>query len=141
MGKSRRCEIPEDGEGRTLTFCALGGIPTDAEDLGFLVSATEPKSRRHTWGRLLPVSFRDGGRPVYSLKGYKPYDNPGFEPSDAATSIPGKDLVIGFIRVDNHAYVAGWRKSTGEVLWRYDSPFHQVSRSSATQRAAATQTS
>ncbi len=120
------CEIPEDGEGRTLTFCALGGIPTDAEDLGFLVSATEPKSRRHTWGRLLPVSFRDGGRPVYSLKGYKPYDNPGFEPSDAATSIPGKDLVVGFFRSGSHAYVAGWRKSTGEVLWRYDSPFHQV---------------
>ena len=121
------CELPEGEDGTARTLDALGGIPTDAEDLGVFSALTDPKAHRRTWGRLLPVSFRDGGRPVYSLKGYKPYDNPGFEPSDAATSIPGQDLVIGFMRKGNlTAYVAGWKKSTGEILWRYDSPFHQV---------------
>ena len=121
------CELPEDSDGSPLQLHALGGIQTDFEDLGVLVAVNNPKQRNRTWGRMLPVSFRDGGKPVYALKGYKPYDNPGFEPADAATAIPGQDLVVGFIHRGNlTAYVAGWKKSTGEILWRYDSPFHQV---------------
>ena len=36
------------------------------------------------------------------------------------------DVTVGFLKIDHRDYVAGWRTSTGEILWRHASPFHSV---------------
>ena len=100
---------------------------TDMDDLGFyLTRCTDPKAKKWELGRLVPVSYRDGGRPVYSMKGFVPTPNKELVLNCAASEVPGEDLVVGFINEGRAVYVAGWRKSTGEVQWKYASPYHQV---------------
>ena len=119
------CELPADEDGVPVSLSAMGNAQTDTGDLGVFVTSTHSGTRKRTWGRLLPVSFRDGGKPVYFMRGYRPYDV-DWEATDAATAIPGRDLVVGFYKRHNHAFLAGWRKSDAAILWSYASPFHNV---------------
>ena len=104
---------------------------TDMDDLGIYVTLRTKEPGKNgkvsmTWGRLLPVSYRDGGKPVYSMKGYRPYANPTFTVAGAATEVPGQDRVVGFISQERKTWIAAWKKSDATVLWRYPSPYHQV---------------
>ncbi|MBQ3807449.1 MAG: hypothetical protein II840_05780 [Kiritimatiellae bacterium] len=122
---------PEGGRRRSISS-GMGLIPaanttTDMDDLGFYATrCVDAKAKKWEVGRMVPVAWRDGGRPVYSLKGFVPTPNQELKPSGAATEVPGEDLVVGFITHGKHIYVAGWRKSTGEILWKHVSPYHQV---------------
>ena len=108
-----------------MALMACSNTTTDMDDLGFYAARVlGPKERVN--GRLVPVSYRDGGRPVYSMKGFVRTPNQELTPNGAATEVPGKDLVVGFVTLNRRTYVAGWRKSTGEILWKYISPYHQV---------------
>jgi len=103
----------------------------DMEDLGFFVTLKEKPAKKgarqtSTWGRLVPVAYRDGGKPVYSMKGYRPYANPAFTIASAATEVPGKDLVVGFIQQQKQTAIAAWRKSDATVLWKCPSPYFMV---------------
>ena len=125
-------------KGNRLTGIANGmavipanNTTTDMEDLGFFVTVKEKPAKKHeqsktTWGRLVPVAYRDGGRPVYSIKGYRPYANPAFTVSSAATEVPGKDIVVGFISQERKVWIAAWKKSDATILWKYPSPYYQV---------------
>ena len=112
-----------------VSFFPVDNSPVSPEDLGFTAMRADPATGRRAWGRVVPVGFRDGGRPVYSARGFRPYENfpASFTcESEAATAIPGRDVTVGFLKIDRRDYVAGWRTSTGEILWRYASPFHSV---------------
>ena len=135
------CPTLPKGERRTGVARGLALLPAsnttaDADDLGVYAQLTTVtvtgegrKAKRETstaWGRLLPVAYRDGGRPVYAAKGFRPVPTPGFCVAGAATEVPGEDLVVGFQLIGKKTYVAGWRKSTGELVWKHLSPYHQV---------------
>ncbi len=116
---------PQNGKsaGHSVALDPCSNTTLDPDDLGFFATRAEGKATRTV--RIAPVSFRDGGKPVYKLEGVKDYPC-DFTINGAATSVPGKDTVVGFINLKNRVYVAGWRKSTGEILWKYLSPYHQV---------------
>ena len=112
-----------------VSFFPVDNSPLNPEDLGFTAMLGDPATGRRVWGRVVPVGFRDGGRPVYSVRGFREYE--GFPAaftceSAAATAIPGRDVTVGFLKIDGRDYVAGWRTSTGDILWHYASPFHCV---------------
>ena len=112
-----------------VSFFPVDNSPLNPEDLGFTAHLGDPATGRRAWGRVVPVGFRDGGKPVYSARGFRAYENfpAAFTcESAAATAIPGRDVTVGFLRIDHRDYVAGWRTSTGDILWRYASPFHCV---------------
>ena len=116
---------PQGGRnaGHNVAFNPCGNTTLDPDDLGFFATRTEGRAVKTV--RVTPVAYRDGGRPVYKLEGVKDYPAT-FAINGAATAVPGKDTVVGFIQMSNRTYVAGWRKSTGEILWKYRSPYHQV---------------
>ena len=122
---------PKDGKPRSLynslAFRTASNTTTDMDDLGiYATRCTDPKAKKWEVGRLVPVSWRDGGRPVYSMKGFVPTPNQSLMPNGAATEVPGEDLVVGFVNIGKSVYVAGWRKSTGDIVWKHISPYHQV---------------
>ena len=122
---------PKGGKPRSLynslAFRTASNTTTDMDDLGiYATRCTDPKAKKWEVGRLVPVSWRDGGRPVYSMKGFVPTPNQSLMPNGAATEVPGEDLVVGFVNIGKSVYVAGWRKSTGDIVWKHISPYHQV---------------
>ncbi|MBQ8401029.1 MAG: hypothetical protein IJX14_03775, partial [Clostridia bacterium] len=72
-----------------------------------------------------PVRFRDGGKPVYLPEGICPITDQ-FALWGSAAQLPAKNLVIAFIRQNDQVWVAGFRRDTGEILWKHKSPYHQV---------------
>ena len=113
-------------------FNVVDNCLIDDEDLGFhcYVRTASRKPQDNRYGRLVPVRYRDGGKPVYSFKdGFRPLRNPNLHLATEANGVykvPGKDLYVGFVSQSNRTWVAGWRKSTDEILWMYPSPFHSV---------------
>ena len=113
-------------------FAVVDNCELDTEDLGFhCYFRKNSQNRADTrYGRMVPVRYRDGGKPVYSFKdGFKPLKNPGLSLTSEANGVykvPGKDLNVGFISMSNAVWVAGWKKSTEEILWKYPSPYHSV---------------
>ncbi|MGI6496189.1 MAG: hypothetical protein ACOX5G_08895 [Kiritimatiellia bacterium] len=117
---------PQGGKnaGHNVAFNPCGNTTLDPDDLGFFATWNRDGKGVATV-RVTPASFRDGGRPVYTLEGVKDYPC-DFAISGAATPVPGKDLVIAFVQMNKRIYVVGFRKSDGTVLWRHLSPYHQV---------------
>ncbi len=101
-----------------------GGGRVDPADFSFYgVGVLKTAENKGTF-KYTPIRFRDGGRPVFGVAGITPF------PTDfdlmEAVPVPGKDLVVGFIRLQGKVYVAGFTKKNGHILWKYLSPYHQV---------------
>ena len=101
-----------------------GGGRVDPADLSFYGDGTLKTAKNKGVFRYKPVRFRDGGRPVFGSEGITPVTTE-FSLVEAVP-VPGKDLVVGFIRQQRKTYVAGFTKTGGKVLWSYLSPYHQV---------------
>ncbi len=74
---------------------------------------------------LKPTGFRDGGMPIYGPEGFIEQTD-AYKLVDCSYPIPGKDLTVVFIEQEKKTYVAGIKRSTGELLWKYISPYHEV---------------
>jgi hypothetical protein len=96
----------------------------DPGDFSFFASGVLKSAENKGLFRVKPLRFREGGRPVLGSEGFEslPVE---FDLLEAAP-VPGKDLAVGFIKTGTKTFVAGFTKSTGRVLWKYLSPFHQV---------------
>jgi hypothetical protein len=101
-----------------------GGGRVDPTDFSFFAAGTLKTADNRGVFRAQPLRFRDDGRPVFGADSFTklPVD---FSLTEAVP-VPGKDLVVGFIRHNNKDYVAGFTKSDGKILWKYLSPYHQV---------------
>jgi len=101
-----------------------GGGRVDPGDFSFYGAGILKTAAANGVFKYAPVRYRDGGKPVFGSAGIAalPADFSLME----AVPVPGKDLVVGFINVQNKVYVAGFTKTDGKVLWKYLSPYHQV---------------
>lgn len=116
---------PVGGGGVALPIGGFGGGGrVDPADFSFFAEGALRTADNRGVFRVTPVRFRDDGRPVFGVEGFTklPVD---FSLTEAVP-VPGKDLVVGFIRQSGKDYVAGFTKSDGKILWKYLSPFHQV---------------
>ena len=116
---------PVRGDGVALPIGGFGGgSRIDPTDFSFYASGTLQTAGNTGTFKYTPVRYRDGGKPVFGVAGIKPFPT-SFRLMEALP-VPGKDLVVGFIRLDRQVYVAGFTKSDGKILWKYLSPYHQV---------------
>ncbi len=101
-----------------------GGGRVDPADFSFFADGCLKTADNKGVFKVKPLRFRDDGRPVFGSDGFTkmPVDFGLME----AVPVPGKDLVLSFINLQNKVYVAGFTKSDGKILWKYLSPYHQV---------------
>ena len=98
--------------------------PVATEDLSFL-GTTRCEDGTLTACVVKPVAFRGGGIPVYLPEGIRPVTT-DFTLSGAALQLPDRNLAIAFIGQGKKTFVAGFRRDSGEILWKYLSPYHEV---------------
>lgn len=116
---------PVGGSGFALPIGGFGGGGrVDPEDFSFFAEGTLKTADQTGVFKVKPLRFRDGGRPVFGAEGFSKL--PAAFSLMEAVPVPGKDLVVGFINLGQKVYVAGFTKSSGTILWKYLSPYHQV---------------
>jgi hypothetical protein len=116
---------PTGSDGIALPIGGFGGGGrVDPADFSFYGAGILKTAAANGVFKYAPVRYRDGGKPVFGSAGITalPVEFSLME----AVPVPGKDLVVGFISVQNKVYVAGFTKTDGKVLWKYRSPYHQV---------------
>jgi hypothetical protein len=101
-----------------------GGGRVDPGDFSFYADGTFKAAENKGVFKYTPVSYRDGGKPVFSSTGITPLTSE-FDLMEAVP-VPGKDVVVAFIGWQSKVYVAGFTKKEGKILWKYISPYHQV---------------
>lgn len=101
-----------------------GGGRVDPADFSFFATGVLKTADNTGVFKVKPLRFRDDGRPVLGADGFTKL--PAEFGLMEAVPVPGKDLVVGFVNLQNKVYVAGFTKSDGKILWKYLSPYHQV---------------
>ncbi len=102
--------------------CTSGSVGTD--DLSFYITKIVPDGK-NVICVVKPVGYRDNGMPIYLPSGIEEITDE-YRLVDSSYPIPGKDLMIAFIELEKKIYVAGMTRSTGKILWKYLSPYHEV---------------
>jgi hypothetical protein len=116
---------PVGGGGVAMPISGFGGGGrVDPADFSFFATGSLKTADNTGVFKVKPVRFRDDGRPVLGADGFTKL--PAEFSLMEAVPVPGKDLVVGFITLQNKVYVAGFTKSEGKILWKYLSPYHQV---------------
>lgn len=101
-----------------------GGGRVDPEDFSFFADGALKTADNKGVFRVKPLRFRDDGRPVLGTASFTKL--PAAFGLMEAVPVPGKDLVVGFVNLQNKIYIAGFTKRDGKILWKYLSPYHQV---------------
>ena len=127
---SLKPHVVENGKPKGLGDFALpvggfgGGGRVDPGDLSFYGAGCLKTADNKGVFKFKPTRFRDGGRPVLGHEGITLLTT-AFD-LDEAVPVPDRNLVVGFVRLQNKVYVAGFAKDDGRILWKYLSPYHQV---------------
>ena len=116
---------PTWGDGVALPIGGFGGGGRiDPSDFSFYAAGCLKTADNTGMFKVKPLRYRDDGRPVFGVDGFTKL--PAEFSLMEAVPVPGKDLVVGFINLQNKVYVAGFTKSEGKVVWKYRSPYHSV---------------
>ncbi len=108
----------------TVPFFSCCCSSVSPDDLSFLGTLRE-EGKPDAVCCVKPVSFRDGGRPVYLPEGiYRITDQ--FELIGSSAQLPRKNLAISFIRQNDKNWIAGFDRENGGIRWKYASPYHGV---------------
>lgn len=119
--KRAKVRRPFDAHGGgvpSLPLDAGWGQRMDPADLSFYASTRDGR-----FWRIKPVAFTDAGAPVFGDASFT--EIPGVR-AEEASPVPGEDLVVLFAKTDGGTAIAGMRKSSGEIVWRYPNPYPGV---------------